>query len=96
LGDPRNPGSSNTNGDEITGDPDSPGPGIEGGNSSVDGGEDEHPGAGDDGEVPPPGDEALPDFAISDVNQESPRYRDTVSPRDYLGQVSAWYFGHST
>jgi len=36
------------------------------------------------------------DFAVRDVNPDSPRYDEFVSPRDYLGQVSAWYFGHST
>jgi hypothetical protein len=37
-----------------------------------------------------------PDFAIRDVNPNSPRYDQMVSPRDYLGRVSAWYFGHAT
>ena len=36
------------------------------------------------------------DFALLDVNPTSATYNQTVSPRDYLGQVSAWYFGHST
>ena len=36
------------------------------------------------------------DFALLDVNLTSATYNQTVSPRDYLGQVSAWYFGHST
>ncbi|MBI4717874.1 MAG: hypothetical protein HY763_08735 [Planctomycetes bacterium] len=38
----------------------------------------------------------LPDFSLRDVNPRSARYDSEVSPRDYLGQVSAWYFGHST
>ncbi len=46
--------------------------------------------------TPEPGGEALPDFSVADVNADSPRYQAVVSPRDYLGQVSAWYFGHST
>ena len=40
--------------------------------------------------------EALPDFALPDVNANSARFQQSVSPRDYVGQVSAWYFGNST
>jgi hypothetical protein len=40
--------------------------------------------------------DALADFALLDVNETSPSAGVHVSPRDYLGQVSAWYFGHST
>jgi hypothetical protein len=40
--------------------------------------------------------EVAADFAIRDVNPASPRYDEPVSPRDYLGRVSAWYFGHAT
>lgn len=43
-----------------------------------------------------PGPDALPEFAVADVNPSSPRYNSDVSPRDYLGQISAWYFGHAT
>jgi len=44
--------------------------------------------------VPPLNSEdALPDFSLPDVNANSSRYQETVSPRDYLGQISAWYFG---
>jgi len=53
-----------------------------------------------DGSDSPPdqqaGDQALPDFAVTDANPNSARYGENVSPRDYLGEVSAWYFGHST
>lgn len=38
----------------------------------------------------------VPDFSLPDVNATSPRYGEWVSPRDYLGQVSAWYFGQAT
>lgn len=38
----------------------------------------------------------MPDFGLYDVNPNSPRYQELVSPKDYSGQVSAWYFGHST
>lgn len=40
--------------------------------------------------------ESVLDFQVPDVNPNSPRYNEDVSPRDYLGGVSAWYFGHST
>ena len=40
--------------------------------------------------------ENAPDFSLEDVNSASERGGDTVSPRDYLGQTSAWYFGHAT
>jgi hypothetical protein len=43
-----------------------------------------------------PGDTAVPDFSVQDANPNSPRYEEMVSPRDYLGRVSAWYFGHAT
>jgi len=50
-------------------------------------------------EVPSPtlllGEEA-PDFSLPDVNPNSARYNQLVSPRDYRGVVSGWYFGHST
>jgi hypothetical protein len=37
-----------------------------------------------------------PDFALKDVNPNSATHDSTISPRDYLSTVSAWYFGHST
>ena len=40
--------------------------------------------------------DALPDFSAPDVNAASARFQQDVSPSDYLQQVSAWYFGHST
>jgi hypothetical protein len=43
----------------------------------------------------PVGDE-IPDFALTDVNPNSATHDSTISPRDYLGDVSAWYFGHAT
>jgi len=39
---------------------------------------------------------AAPDFSVIDINPGSPRYDEMVSPRNYVGQISAWYFGHST
>ncbi len=63
----------------------------------------ESPGSGTDNaiddstsETPVPDAEALPDFSVIDVNANSARYQEEVSPRDYLGQISAWYFGAST
>lgn len=37
-----------------------------------------------------------PDFGLMDVNPNSATSGQTISPRDYVGQVSAWYFGHAT
>ncbi len=38
----------------------------------------------------------VPDFSLIDANTASPTSGLAVSPRDYLEQVSGWYFGHST
>jgi len=43
---------------------------------------------------PPTG--SVPDFSVPDVNDTSLRFGEDVSPRDYVGSVSAWYFGHAT
>ena len=40
--------------------------------------------------------ELVADFSLIDVNPTSTTYNQAVSPRDYLGQVSGWYFGHAT
>lgn len=60
-------------------------------------------GCGDDdsgptgpGETVLPDSVAMPDFSLKDVNATSPTYNQQVSPRDYLQQVSAWYFGQAT
>jgi len=37
-----------------------------------------------------------PDFGLVDTNPNTSTFGQTISPRDYTGQVSAWYFGHST
>ena len=39
---------------------------------------------------------AVADFSLTDVNPNSSTYGQEVSPRDYLGEASAWYFGHAT
>jgi len=45
---------------------------------------------------PEPVSEMVEDFALLDTNATSARFGEEVSPRDYLGGVSAWYFGHAT
>jgi hypothetical protein len=35
----------------------------------------------------------VPDFSLHDVNTNSPRANELVSPRDYLLQISGYYFG---
>jgi hypothetical protein len=42
------------------------------------------------------GSDPAPDFSLRDVNANSPRFDEMVSPRDYEGQVSAYYFGYAT
>ncbi len=53
-------------------------------------------GGGRGGPVHPPVAALLPDFSLPDVNPASARFGDDVSPRQYLTQASAWYFGHAT
>lgn len=36
------------------------------------------------------------DFSLLDVNANSSSLGDSISPREALGQISAWYFGHAT
>lgn len=38
----------------------------------------------------------MPDFDLIDVNTSSATFDTLVSPRDYIGRVTAWYFGHAT
>jgi hypothetical protein len=38
----------------------------------------------------------VPDFHLLDVNPASARAGQQVSPRDLEGQVTGWYFGHSS
>jgi hypothetical protein len=40
--------------------------------------------------------EVVPDFSLIDVDPASSTHDQPVSPRDYLQQVSGWYFGHAT
>lgn len=34
----------------------------------------------------------MANFQLEDLNPGSPRFGDTVSPRDYMAEVSGWYF----
>jgi hypothetical protein len=34
-----------------------------------------------------------PDFSLPDVNEASARSTQLISPRQYQGQITAWYFG---
>lgn len=49
----------------------------------------------DDAPNQPPLD-VVPDFSLLDVNEKSPTFDQNVSPRQFEGKISAWYFGHST
>jgi hypothetical protein len=40
--------------------------------------------------------EQVPDFHLMDVNPNSATFNREISPRNYMGQISAWYFGHAT
>ena len=39
--------------------------------------------------------DAVPNFSLIDDNTTSATSGTAVSPRDYLGGVSAWYFSHA-
>ena len=53
------------------------------------------PNKGGDSAAPSLGD-VLPDWGLTDVNENSPSAGETVRVSDQRGRVSAWYFGHST
>jgi len=40
--------------------------------------------------------EVMPSFTLPDANPASATFNQQVGPETYRGQVSAWYFGHST
>jgi hypothetical protein len=42
------------------------------------------------------GGEAMTGFALPDVNPSSLTYGQMVSPADFEGMTSGWYFGHAT
>ena len=43
-----------------------------------------------------PGPNAVPDFLLADINPNSSTLGQNISPRDYLQQISGWYFIKST
>ena len=45
---------------------------------------------------PLPADTKAPDFSLPDVNPNSATAGEFISPRQQLGHVSPWYFGHAT
>ncbi len=38
----------------------------------------------------------VPDFALRDLNRSSATFRLDVSPRDFVGSISVWYFAYAT
>jgi len=52
------------------------------------------PACKDDPVTPPSG--LMQDFSLLDVNSNSFSHDANVSPRQFVGQISAWYFGHAT
>ena len=40
--------------------------------------------------------QAVADIALVDLNPNSARCGEIISPRDYLEQTSGWYFTHAT
>lgn len=51
---------------------------------------------GDQVTAPGPSPGPAPDFHLEDVNSGSATHGVRISPRQYLGKVSAYYFGHAT
>ncbi len=72
-----------TTGDATTGGPTTSGQTTSGAETSSSDSE------GDDPDV-------VPDFSLVDVNPSSSSLGEEHSPRDYLDEVSAWYFIHAT
>lgn len=50
----------------------------------------------DTGSSTGPGLNAVPDFLLPDINPNSGTMGQNISPRDYLQQISGWYFIKST
>jgi len=51
----------------------------------------------EDDPVAPPPSGLVQDFALRDVNPNSfTPDKENVSPRQFVGQISAWYFGDAT
>lgn len=51
---------------------------------------------GDTGTTTGPGPNAVADFVLPDINPASPTLGQNISPRDYLQQISGWYFIKAT
>ncbi len=51
---------------------------------------------GDSGAAITAGETPSDSWALEDVNASSPTFGEIISPSDLRGQVSVWYFGHST
>ena len=52
--------------------------------------------AGFDAGVPSDGGSAFASFSLLDVNANSSSSGQQVTPVQYAGKVTAWYFGHSS
>lgn len=50
----------------------------------------------DTGTTTEPGPNAVADFSLPDINPASPTLGQNISPRDYLQQISGWYFIKAT
>ena len=46
--------------------------------------------------VRPPADQPAPDFSLIDANPASATAGTYVSPQQYRGKITAWYFGFAT
>ena len=38
----------------------------------------------------------MSDFLLVDTNPNSETFEKEISPRDFIGSISGWYFGHGT
>jgi len=64
--------------------------------TAVDTGDTDDTGIVDTGATTGPGVNAVPDFLLADINPNSSTLGQNISPRDYLQQISGWYFIKST
>ena len=48
------------------------------------------------GKTTRPTDYRVPDFSLPDVNPNSLTHDQMVSPRQFAGKISGFYFGHAT
>ena len=85
--------SSDTGGDTGSGDTSSSDTGTD---TAVDSGDTGDTDTVDTGSTTEPGADAVPDFLLADINPNSSTLGQNISPRDYLQQISGWYFIKST